>query len=157
MLTRFGVLGACFFLALSLTFMPLPSWAAPWRPDWVALVVIYWIMALPERVGLATAWSLGLAMDAISGGVLGVQALSLTLVAYVVARFHLQLRAFPVWQQSLALVPILALAAFPSYWLAGMGNRSDPRFPWPVILTSALIWPWIFAVLRDLRRRFVIG
>lgn len=157
MLTRFGVLGACFFLALSLTFIPLPSWAAPWRPDWVALVVIYWIMALPERVGLATAWSLGLLMDAISGGVLGVQALSLTLAAYVVARFHLQLRAFPVWQQSLALVPILALAAFPSYWLAGMGNRGDPLFPWPGILTSALIWPWIFAVLRDVRRRFVLG
>lgn len=157
MLTRFGVLGACFFLALSLTFIPLPSWAAPWRPDWVALVVIYWIMALPERVGLATAWSLGLLMDVISGGVLGVQALSLTLAAYVVARFHLQLRAFPVWQQSLALVPILALAAFPSYWLAGMGNRGDPLFPWPGIVTSALIWPWIFAVLRDVRRRFVLG
>ncbi|HMM45698.1 MAG TPA: rod shape-determining protein MreD [Candidatus Macondimonas sp.] len=157
MLTRSGVLGACFFLALSLTFIPLPSWAAPWRPDWVALVVIYWIMALPERVGLATAWSLGLLMDVISGGVLGVQALSLTLAAYVVARFHLQLRAFPVWQQSLALVPILALAAFPSYWLAGMGNRGDPLFPWPGILTSALIWPWIFAVLRDVRRRFVLG
>lgn len=157
MLTRLGVLGACFFLALTLTFIPLPPWAAPWRPDWVALVVIYWIMALPERVGLATAWSLGLLVDAISGGVLGVQALGLTLTAYVVARFHLQLRAFPVWQQSLALVPILALAAFPGFWLAGMGNRGDPLFPWPGILTSALIWPWMFAVLRDVRRRFVIG
>lgn len=155
MLARFGVLAACFFLALTLTFVPLPPWAAPWRPDWVALVVIYWIMALPERVGLATAWVLGLLMDAGSGGVLGVQALSLTLAAYVVARFHLQLRAFPVWQQSLALVPILALAAFPGFWLAGMGNRGDPLFPWSGILTSALIWPWMFAVLRDLRRRFV--
>ena len=49
----------------------------------------------------------------------------------------------------------LALAAFPGFWLAGMGNRGDPLFPWSGILTSALIWPWMFAVLRDLRRRFV--
>lgn len=154
MWTRWTVVGGCFFIALMLTFVPLPVWAVELRPHWVALVLVYWIMALPERISLGTAWSLGLLVDACRGDVLGVQALSLTLAAYPVARFHLQLRAFPVWQQSLLLIPVLAIAAFPAFWLAGMGNRGNPSFPWPGLLTSALIWPWIFALLRHLRRRF---
>jgi rod shape-determining protein MreD len=71
-----------------------------------------------------------------------------------VARFHLQLRAFPVWQQSLLLIPLMAVAVFPGFWLAGMGTRGQPDFPWLGLLTSGLIWPWVFALLRHLRRRF---
>ncbi|HBG29650.1 rod shape-determining protein MreD [Candidatus Macondimonas diazotrophica] len=154
---RWGILGVCFFVSLALTFVPLPPWAADWRPHWVALVLAYWIIALPERVSLTTAWCLGLLIDAGRGGTLGVQALSLTLMAYPLARFHLQLRAFPVWQQALLLLPLLSIAVFPGFWLAGMGNRSEPSFPWQGILTSCLLWPWVFAVLRHVRRRFSLA
>jgi rod shape-determining protein MreD len=43
-------------IALMLTALPLPEWAVNWRPAWVAMVLIYWCMALPERVGIGVRW-----------------------------------------------------------------------------------------------------
>ena len=47
-----GVIVATFLVALLLTVVPLPDWLRPARPDWVGLVLIYWCLALPERVGV---------------------------------------------------------------------------------------------------------
>ncbi len=58
-------------IALVLTLLPLPPWAAPYRPDWVALALIYWCLALPERVSVGIGWSMGLLLDGLSGTLLG--------------------------------------------------------------------------------------
>ncbi len=49
-----------FVVAFMLTAVPLPDWAVSWRPDWVALVLAYWCLALPRRIGVLTAWFIGL-------------------------------------------------------------------------------------------------
>ncbi|NNF67033.1 MAG: rod shape-determining protein MreD, partial [Gammaproteobacteria bacterium] len=49
--------------AVVLTLIPLPGWLQPWRPSWVALVVIYWLIYEPRRIGLMTAWLAGLLLD----------------------------------------------------------------------------------------------
>ncbi|MGB5178147.1 MAG: rod shape-determining protein MreD, partial [Gammaproteobacteria bacterium] len=95
-----GVIVFTFIIALLLTVIPLPDWARYMRPDWVGLVLIYWCMALPERVGVATGWFTGLMVDLLTGTLLGQHALSLTVVAYITLKFHLRLRLVPVWQQS---------------------------------------------------------
>ena len=51
------------FVAFMLTIMPLPEWAIEFRPDWVTLVLVYWAMALPARVGVTIAWFAGLMLD----------------------------------------------------------------------------------------------
>ena len=71
-----GVILLTFVIALLLTVIPLPDWARYLRPDWVGLVLIYWCMALPERVGVTTGWFMGLLVDLLTGTVLGQHALS---------------------------------------------------------------------------------
>ncbi len=53
------VIVASFLAASLLLVMPLPNWLEYYRPEWMALVVIYWAMALPHKIGLASAWALG--------------------------------------------------------------------------------------------------
>jgi len=148
------VLMASFGIALGLDLMPLPHWLAYWRPDWLALVLIYWGMALPDRVGLGTAWLLGLLLDVLTGTILGAHALALVLIAYVVQRFYLQLRAFPVWQQSFFLLFLLALYQLPLIWLLALGAQHQPILAWQTIISGSLMWPLIFASLRGMQGRY---
>ena len=76
------VIAASFVVALMLTALKLPEWALIWRPAWVALVLIYWCMAVPHRIGVAIAFLLGVFLDVMSGALLGQHALALTVVAF---------------------------------------------------------------------------
>lgn len=143
-------------VALILTVVPLPWWGEPLRPLWAGLVVFYWVIALPERFSVGLAWIVGLLLDALTGMPLGAHALALTLVAFLAARWHLKLRMFPRWQQSLAVGLAMAVYAFLLFWIGGVaGQMSRPVVRFVPVAVSAAIWPWIYALLRSVRRRFV--
>ena len=79
----------CFVAALMLAIAPMPDWALPFRPDWVTLTLIYWVMILPHTYSVGSAWLIGLVLDVAQGTLLGQHALALSLVAYVTVKFHL--------------------------------------------------------------------
>jgi rod shape-determining protein MreD len=56
-----------FFIAYLLAIVPFPEWAMNYRPEWVPMVLIYWVMALPYRIGIGSAWSAGLILDILEG------------------------------------------------------------------------------------------
>src|SRR3990170_7781632 len=95
-----GVIFFSFIVALMLTAMPLPEWAVNWRPAWVAMVLIYWCMALPDRVGIGISWTLGLLLDVQQGTVLGQNALGLAVIAFITLKSRQRLRVFPLVQQA---------------------------------------------------------
>ncbi len=153
-----GVIVFTFIIALLLTVIPLPDWARYMRPDWVGLVLIYWCMALPERVGVATGWFLGLMVDLLTGTLLGQHALSLTVVAYIALKFHLRLRLVPVWQQSLTVLVLLVLHQLLSLWISRIiGRPGAPWFFWMPSVLGMIIWPLVYATLRGLRRGFRVN
>ena len=82
------------------TIAPMPDWASPFRPDWVALTLIYWTMMLPRTYSIGTAWIVGIVLDVAQGTLLGQHAIALCFVAYIAVKFHLQFRVFPVSQMS---------------------------------------------------------
>lgn len=142
-------------VALILTLLPLPPWAAPYRPDWVALVLIYWCLALPERVSVGIGWSMGLLLDGLSGTLLGQHALGLTVMAFITAKLHQRIRLFPIWQQALTVMLLLAMNQMLVLWVNGiLGRPPHSWLYWAPSLSGLLLWPWIYALLRDLRRRF---
>src|SRR3989344_1443770 len=102
-------LAATFAIAILLSVMPGPGWAEPFRPDWVGLVLIYWCMATPTRVGVGTGWLLGFIQDVLFGSLLGSHAIAKTLIAFITLKLHLQLRMFPRWQQAAAGLVLLML------------------------------------------------
>ncbi len=149
---------ASFLVAMMLTLMPLPDGTEWFRPEWVAMVLIYWCMALPERVNIGVAWIMGLFLDVARGALLGQYALALTLVAYLTVRLHQRLRIFPLWQQSLAVLVLVALEQLLVLWVKGIiGQSPDSWLYWLPSVTSMLLWPWMFLILRDLRRHFRVS
>jgi rod shape-determining protein MreD len=140
-----------------LTALPLPEWAVNWRPAWVAMVLIYWCMALPERVGIGVSWMLGVLLDVQQGTVLGQHALGLALVAYITIKSHQRLRVFPLFQQALVVCGYILLFQFIVLWIKGMLGIPPRHWSyWMPAFSSMLLWPWIFIVLRDVRRKFKI-
>jgi rod shape-determining protein MreD len=144
-----------FMAALALNMMALPEWAENLRPDWVALVLIYWCLALPERVGVGIGWLSGLFLDVASGALLGQHALSLAIVAYLALRLHKRIRVFPLWQQSVSVLLLILLHLLLAVWIRGsIGQSAETWAYWLPAITSMLCWPPIFLTLRRLRRSY---
>lgn len=158
--TRAGYMAIAisFLVAMMLTALPMPAWAALWRPAWVALVLIYWCMAAPRYTGVVMAWVLGLFLDVLAGTLLGQHALALALVAFVAHRFHRQVRVLPIWQQSVSVFGLVFLYQVLILWITGIqGLPVIASAYWSAPLVSMLLWPWVFIVLRDVRRRYQVA
>ncbi|MDV3237284.1 MAG: rod shape-determining protein MreD [Gammaproteobacteria bacterium] len=144
-----------FVAALVLTVVPLPDDLRILRPDWVLLVLIYWCMALPQRVGVGIGWLLGLFTDVLTGTLLGQHALAYGLVAFLTLKLHQRLRLYPLWQQALSMLVLLALGQLLMLWINGIvGRPIHSWLYWMPSLTGALLWPFVFLLLRGLRRAF---
>ncbi len=90
-------------LALSLSILPLPFQLEPFRPDWLAMVLIYWALALPHRTNVGTAWVAGLLLDVLLGSTLGVRAMAMAITTYLAAFQFQKIRNFSLWQQALII------------------------------------------------------
>ncbi len=144
-------------LALMLEMFPLPDWAQPFRPDWVTLVLIYWAMAIPEQIGVTVAWIFGLLLDVTQGAILGQHAIGLVLVVYLVHLQYLRIRVFSLVQQAMVVFVLLMVKQLLVLWVSGIvGQAPDAGIYFLPSFIGALIWPWLFIVLRDIRRRFTL-
>ena len=143
-----------FVVGFVLSALPLPETIVDWRPCWLAMLLIYWCMALPERVGILSAWLLGLLFDVQQSFILGQHALGFIFLAYVIIKNHKRMRVYPLLQQS--LVVCLYLLIFQAIMLLVMllsGTITYTWLYWLPAFTSMLIWPWLFIFMRDFRRR----
>ncbi len=140
------------FIALLLGLLPLPALLQPVRPYWLALVVAYWVIEDPDRVGLGFAFLMGLLADLAFGGLLGEQALRLTVMAFILQRFRSQLRFFPLSQQSLAIGGLLLNDRVVS--AAVHVTLGEPQLPWSfwwAPLVGMALWAPIFLMLDSVR------
>ena len=119
------------------------------------MVLVYWIIALPHRIGIITAWFVGIAMDVLLGSLIGQHALAYVVIAYIAANLYQRLRMFSVWQQAAVLFAILGLNSLINFWIESIAgvNAWSLWYLLPAI-SGALLWPWVFLMLRYLRRRF---
>ncbi|MEL0168939.1 MAG: rod shape-determining protein MreD [Pseudomonadaceae bacterium] len=145
-------------VALLLSVMPMPEPVSMARPMWLAMVLAYWVMALPHRVGLLTAWLAGLVSDVLFGQLFGQNALVMTLVVWMVLLLYQRIRRFPLWQQSLVMLPVFGIAQMVMLWLNSLSGNRPPTllFLLPAVV-SAVLWPWVCSVLRGVRRRFHVN
>jgi rod shape-determining protein MreD len=146
------------FVAAVLAVLPMPAsllWA---RPEWVALVLVYWCIALPHRIGVVVALFAGLAMDLLEGAVLGQNTFALAVVALLSVALYQRLRLFSLWQQAGVVFVLIGIHQLICQWvqnLEGVGSRSL-LFLLPAA-SSALVWPLVMPLLRGLRRRYRVA
>ena len=147
------VIPATFLVSYVLISFPVgPQWRG-YVPDWVTLVLIYWCMAAPQRVGVGVAWLVGLGLDLLTFGLVGSHALTKTVIAFLVGRVALRLRAYPVWQQAAF---ILILLVVETAILVGIEYLVDGQLggmvSWPALAVGVAVWPLLFWILRHCRR-----
>ena len=153
---RINALRVTLTVVLALIFMivELPTSIERARPELLILVVIYWSLSAPRIAGLTFAWFCGLAVDVLTGPILGQHALAFLLVAFLTHKFQLRMRIFPIWHQTLTVFMLLALYEFVVFWIDGIiGPAITTWTRWMPVLTSAILWPVLVAVLDTWNRR----
>ena len=153
----YWVIVVSFLAAFVLAVLPFPSWLQWARPEWLSLTLIYWCIAVPHRVGAGVGWSVGIVMDVMQFTLLGQNALSKTVLAFLANQFHLRIRMYPIWQQCAVVFLLMSIDIGLVAWVHGVANNIKVGWVawWPAA-TSMLIWPWLFIILRDARRRSYI-
>ena len=146
-----------FLVALMASIMPLPIGVDAFRPDWVLVVLLYWCLALPARVNVISAWVMGFILDVLLGSTLGVHAGAMAISVFIVAGNFQKIRNFSVWQQALIVGVLSALYHLIVFWLQRFLTDAVflPSYLYPV-LTTIILWPWAFLLLRKIRRNFRI-
>lgn len=145
-------------VGLMLTVMPLPDAAEAFRPNWLALLLIFWAMQLPRTWSVGSAWVVGIVLDVSYGTLLGQHALALCVVTFATVRFHLLMRVFPMSQLSATIFALLALYQFILYWVNGVAGVSAPAVTyWAPVITGTLIWPFLSMFLSGVRYRSRAG
>ena len=152
------VIWLSFAVALLFSVASMPQFMEIGRPLWLALFLTYWVLALPHRVGMASAWCVGLLADVLNGSLLGQNALILTLITFLVMTLHQRLRMFPMWQQSTVLLVVFGLAQLVQLWLNALTGGRPPTlaFILPAVV-SALLWPWVCVILRGVHQRMSVN
>ena len=141
-------------LIAALTFNLLPWRSVAGLPDVMALVLVFWCVHQPRKVGVGTAWLMGLAMDAANGALLGQHAFAYALLAFAANALSRRLLGFGLWHQALQVYLLLMSAQ-----LIMLAIRMAAGSPFPGWLyftgsiIGALLWPLATIVLLAPQRR----
>jgi len=154
----YGVIVLTFAVTYVLAVIPFPPWLQWARPEWVTLTLIYWCIALPQRVGMTTGLVLGVGLDVLDGSILGQNALALVVVAFLSLILYQRLRVYSLWQQAGVVFMLVGINALLCQWVQNLqGLSALPRLFLLPAFSSALLWPVVLHVLRGLRRRYRVS
>jgi rod shape-determining protein MreD len=146
-------IGMSLFISLVIN-MLLGLSQALWLPDFLAVCIFFWGIHQPRRVGMATAFILGLWIDVLYSALLGQHALSYVVLSYFAFSMHRRLLWFPIKEQMLQILPFFILSEVIGL-LIRLGTGDD--FPgWPVLLRpfiETLLWPLANLILLAPQRR----
>lgn len=148
---RFPVI-ACMVVSLLLTIAPLPGWAEAFRPDWVALTMIYWAILLPRTYSVGWGWLAGLILDVAQGTLFGQHAFAICFAVYIAVRFHLQMRVFPLPQMTVTLFAMLSFYQFILFWINGVAGINAPAVTyWGPVISGTVLWPLLSIAYSNIR------
>ena len=146
-----------FLVAIVLMILPLPHWAVWLRPQWVFAVLLFWLLTPSEQFGIGAAWVAGISMDLVSGTPLGLQAFVFVALSYGVLRLRLIIGYLPIWQQATVVGMFVFLnGLLQGIGLSWMGHGVHIGLYMLSAITTALMWPWLFSALDQLRPRALI-
>lgn len=132
----------------------LPWGHTPAVPDFVALVLVFWNIHHPRKVGIGIAFLMGLLMDVHDATRLGENALAYTILSYGAIMLHRRLLSFPVLVQTLHVLPLFLVAQTVTLVVRLVVGAGFPG--WMLFLesaTTAALWPVATWLLLAPQRR----
>ena len=143
-------------LTTMMTIMPLPEFFHGIRIEWVSLAIIFFSMMNVSLMGVIAAWTIGLLLDLLQGGLLGENALILSIISYLSYRFRFQVRVYPDWQLMIVTLFFLSFGNLISLWIKGFSGRMlFVTEEWLSIFIAALIWPVFMRMTEILQNYFI--
>ena len=150
----FWVILATFVIALLLNMVPYPQWMKYAKPDWVMLVLFYWCLAVPHRISIGCGWLAGIALDILYYSLLGQHAVGKAFVALIAVSTYRRVPLYDLWQQCILVFIVASIDIGFTVWVYQLTANTEIRLVfWQSALTSCLIWPVVYNVLRVLRHR----
>ena len=136
-------------LLLALFLNLIPFGRLPFVPDWVALVLAFWCIHQPLKVGMGVAFALGLAMDIADASVMGQHALAYVLLAFAACGLSRRILWFPLIQQAAHVLPMLLGVQLVMLVARMIGGTEFPGMPWFLssIVGTVLWYPLTFVLL----------
>lgn len=142
-----------FAVALVVMILPLPEWITPYRPDLAALVLVYWCLMVPKKVGIGVGWLVGLVVDVMQFGLLGKNALSKTVLAFLVTKFNERIRLFSLFQQSIVVFVLLSIDTAILVWVRNIVSGTKIEiWAWMPTIIGMILWPILVVILKSARR-----
>lgn len=143
-----------FIAALVMELAPWPVGFQAFKPSWLILVLTYWALAIPNKVSIGMAFLLGVIWDLVLGSTLGIHALVLSIAFYFIAKNYLVLRNLSLWFQSLLVILFVFAIRFAIFLVEFFLHSAV--FNWQEIfgaIASGILWPWVFLLMRKMRRQ----
>lgn len=140
-------------IALALTIMSLPQWLFYFWPDWLPMIIVYWALTVPDRVGPWVGFAIGTVLEVLFVRNFGVQGFGMAALAFAVNRAHLQLQILSFGPQMLVVGVLVGMFKLIVGWLYGL--TTDFKITteyWYPLLGTVLFWPFVFILLQELRR-----
>ena len=141
-------------LLLALLINMLPLGRTPWMPDVVAVVLVFWSVHQPLRVGIGAAFIFGLAMDVHQAALLGQHALAYTILTFFAITIHRRLLWFTVPSQAVQVLPLFAAMHTIELVIRLVAGGMFPG--WDIVLApflEAMLWPVASVMLLAPQRR----
>jgi rod shape-determining protein MreD len=141
-------------LIVALLVNMVPIGRAAWTPDLLALVIVFWSVHQPARIGIGAAFVFGLLMDVHQAAMLGQHALSYTTLGFLATMIHRRLLWFPLISQALQVLPLFALSHLIELAIRMIGGGAFPG--WSLLVAPVLeaaLWPLVSLVLLAPQRR----
>lgn len=139
-------------VALLISMLPLGRLA--WRPDLVALVLVFWSIHQPHRIGVGVAFMLGLMVDVHQSAMLGQHALAYTILSFSALVIHRRLVWFSLVSQAFQILPFFVMAHAVELLLRMLGGATFPGYTMALApLIEAALWPFISMLLLAPQRR----
>jgi rod shape-determining protein MreD len=141
-------------LVAALVLNMLPLGRTPWLPDFLILVLVFWSVHQPLRVGIGAAFFFGLCMDVHQTSLLGQHALAYTALSFFAITIHRRLLWFSVPSQAVQVLPLFVAAHAIELAIRLVSGGALPG--WQVVLAPLLesaLWPVVSIMLLAPQRR----
>lgn len=141
-------------LIVALLIDMLPLGRAAWTPDVLALVIVFWSVHQPARIGIGAAFVFGIFMDVHQSAMLGQHALSYTMLGFLAIMAHRRLLWYPVLSQAVQVLPLFALSHLVELVIRMIGGGVFPG--WTLLIApvvEATLWPLVSVLLLAPQRR----
>ena len=143
-------------LSIVLTIIPLPDLMNSFRLPWLMMIVIYFSIFNVSLIGVLSAWLSGLILDLMTGGLMGENAMILSIISYVAYRFRFQIRVYPIWQIMVVVLLFLSLGELLSLWIQGVSGTMNPSIiKWINISIAVFIWPIFMGFIQKMESVFL--